>query len=319
MASDVGHDSGACPLVAGVELGGTKSIAVLARGLVLEGRFEIPTTGPDETLSALADWLLAQQSRGVRPAALGIGSFGPLGLDPGASDYARLGATPKSGWAGADVLAPFARLGVVATALDTDVNAAALAEARWGAARDAKVSAYLTIGTGVGVGIVSRSDDGLHRIPSELGHVRMRREGDAFPGVCPFHGDCVEGLASGPAISRRTGRAAGSLDPTDPVWDDVACEIGELLSIITLAVSPEIIVIGGGVGLSSSFPRRAVVEAADRRLGGYLPGGRGVGDVVTWASFGADTGPIGAAALAYTALPSTSDPCGGVLTQAAAA
>ncbi|WP_176472991.1 ROK family protein [Sphingomonas lenta] len=315
MASDIGS----WPLVAGVELGGTKSIAVLVRGPVIEERFEIPTIGPDETLPVLADWLLAQQARGARPVALGIGSFGPLGLDRGAANYATLGATPKFGWAGTDVLAPFARLGVVATALDTDVNAAALAEATWGAARNARVSAYLTIGTGVGVGIVSRSDDGLHRIASELGHARVRRNDDAFPGVCPFHGDCVEGLASGPAISMRTGRAAGSFDPADPVWDDVAREIGELLSIITLAVSPDVIVVGGGVGLSSSFPRRAVVEAAERRLGGYLPGGRSVSDLVTWASFGADTGPIGAAALAYTALPSSPEPRGIMQAQVAAA
>ncbi|MGN6848990.1 MAG: ROK family protein [Sphingomicrobium sp.] len=179
---------------AGVELGGTKCVAILARGSDgIIARKTVPTTTPDETLGRLADILSAWKS-GEGFAALGIASFGPLDLDSG-----RIASTPKPGWRSAQVKHWLEQAAGVPAAFDTDVNGAALAEMRWGSGRGMADFAYITVGTGVGVGLIVNDKPTRGFAHCELGHIRVARlPGDTFPGSCPFHGDCVEGLAAGP-------------------------------------------------------------------------------------------------------------------------
>ncbi len=294
-------DDSQLPLVAGVELGGTKSIAVLARGTQIVAEVRVPTHAPAQTLDALAkaveEW--------DEIAAIGIGSFGPIAVDKRAQDHGRMQATPKPGWAGADIIGPFRARGVP-IALDTDVGAAALAEGRWGAARGCDTHAYVTIGTGIGIGLVANGATVHGFLHPEFGHLRVRRvPGDAFAGTCAWHGDCLEGLASGPAIAARAGRSAADLPADDPVWELVAADLAEMVAALLLAVAPQRIVFGGGVGLGQAahlLPRIRAMTTL--RLNGYLPIERagGIDALIVPAALGEQAGPLGTIALALVAL-----------------
>jgi fructokinase len=293
------------PLIAGVELGGTKCIAVTARGREIVSRAQWPT-GDDAAaaLGTLAAWLAAAH-RAEPFAALGIASFGPLCLDPASADYGRIVNTPKPGWSGADVLGVLAGDLGVPVAIDTDVAGAALAEGRWGASVGCPVHVYLTIGTGIGGGIVVDGKPLHGTFHPEMGHVRVRRAaGDPFMGVCPIHGDCLEGLAAGPAIAARAGQSAEGLVQDDPVWALVAGEVGDLLASLVLTLAPHRIVIGGGVGQGQPALLPLVHEAAARLLGGYLPGHslEALQRLIVHPGLGGDAGVCGALALALTAL-----------------
>ncbi len=290
------------PLVAGVELGGTKCVCILARGPdAVEDEVRIPTTRPDETLPAIEAVL--ERWRGF--AALGIASFGPVSIDRGAADYGEVTVTPKPGWSHTDVAGRLARSAGVPTGFHTDVVGGALAEARWGAAEGLADVAYVTVGTGVGVGLVAhgRPVDGLTH--GEFGHLRpVRVAGDDWVGVCPFHGACVEGLASGPAIKARTGQSAENLPPEHPVWDNVAHTLAQLCHTLVLTGVPRRIVMGGGVmvGMPHLFPR--IRAALTRSLGGYVP----LPEVAMTDSYivppalGGRAGPLGAIVLGTQAL-----------------
>jgi fructokinase len=291
------------PLVIGIELGGTKCFAVLARGTDVLCEARVPTTVPGETLAALSRAIDGWGVPGV--AAIGVGAFGPVALDPARADYGRMLATPKPGWQDTDVLWPFRRAGV-AIAIDSDVGAAALAEGRWGAARGCGTHAYVTVGTGIGVGLVANGATVRGFLHPEFGHLRVRRlPGDRFAGICPWHGDCVEGLASGTAIAARAGRPGDVLAADDPVWELVAADLAEMVAALLLAAAPERIVFGGGVGLGQGahlLPRvRAGVAA---RLNGYLPLARagGVDAIIVAAGLAERAGPLGCVALALGAI-----------------
>lgn len=288
--------------VAGVELGGTKCIAVVAEGRRILARQHWPT-GEDApaTLAAVADWLeRANAEHGFD--ALGIASFGPLCLDRGSAGFGRILDTPKPGWSGVDVVGALnGRLGVPVS-FDTDVAGAALAEGLWGAATGCAVHVYLTIGTGIGGGIVIDGKPLHGAIHPEIGHVRVRRSaGDMFAGACPVHGDCLEGLASGPAIALRAGRPAEELASTDPLWDVVAGELAELMHMLISTLSPQRIVVGGGVGHGQSHLLPRVRMATADRLRQYLPGQTlsDLEQVIVPAELGADAGVFGALALVY--------------------
>jgi fructokinase len=295
----------AVPLVAGVELGGTKCIAVLARGRSIVQRAQWATgDNPAATLGMIADWL-DFAARAEPFAALGIASFGPLRVDPAAADYGCIVNTPKPGWSGANVLAGIARHFAGAIAIDTDVAGAALAEGRWGATAGCTSHVYLTIGTGIGGGIVIDGKPVHGTFHPELGHVRVRRAaGDSFAGLCPIHGDCLEGLASGLAIAARSGRPADTLAPTDPVWLLVADEIAELMASLILTLAPHRIVIGGGVGEGQPALLPLIRTATARLLGGYLPGHdrASLEVLIVRPALGHDAGVFGAIALATEAL-----------------
>ena len=237
------------PLVAGVELGGAKCLLLLASGPDdIRDQARIDTTTPGQTLAAvearLRDW---RDRHGF--GALGLASFGPLELDPAAPDHGRIVGTPKPGWDGVDLLALGRRFGVP-VGFDTDVNAAALAEGRWGGARGLDAFAYVTVGTGIGVGsiVAGRPIQGLGH--SEAGHMRTSRPaGATFAGVCPFHGDCAEGLASGPAIRAVAGVAAEDLAPDHPAWDEVVHVLAAMFHNLVVTTAPRRILLGGGVGM----------------------------------------------------------------------
>lgn len=291
-------------LVAGVELGGTKCVCLLAGGPDdLRAEVRIETRDPASTLAAaacaLADWQTEAPLAGI-----GIASFGPLDLAAGSRTYGQLVSTPKPGWTGTDVVAPFRAVGVPLE-LDTDVNGAALAEGRWGAAQGCDHFIYVTVGTGIGAGTIVHGRPIRGAGHSEAGHLRVGRQpGDTWPGACPFHGDCVEGLASGPAIEACAGRSPATLGHDDPVWTTVAHTLGGLLHNLVLTVAPQRIVIGGGIvdGQPQLLPlvRHALVAS----LGGYAHGARVADDVdrfVVAPALGRRAGPLGAVALGLQA------------------
>ncbi|KQM65615.1 fructokinase [Sphingomonas sp. Leaf17] len=290
------------PLIAGIELGGTKCICILARGPdSVEDEVRIPTTRPDETLAAIE----AVLDRWSGFTGIGIASFGPVSIDRSARDYGYITATPKPGWAGVDVAARIGRRYGLPVGFHTDVVGAALAEARWGAGRGLDDLAYVTVGTGVGVGMIAggRPVDGLTH--SELGHIRpVRLPGDDWIGNCPFHGGCVEGLAAGPAIAARTGRSADTLAADDPAWATVSHTLGQLLHTLVLTGIPRRIVMGGGVmtGVDHLFPQ--VREAMTRSLNGYVPLAEvaQVDTFVVGAALGNRAGPLGAIVLGAQAV-----------------
>jgi fructokinase len=277
-----------------VELGGTKCVCTLAAGPgAIAEREIIPTTTPDETLGRIERVL-----RSWRFDGLGIASFGPVDLDPSSPTWGFVSATPKPGWRGTDVAGRLGRAVGMAAAFDTDVNGAALAEIKWGAGRGSRDFAYVTVGTGVGVGLIVNGAPTRGFLHCELGHLRIaRRPGDDWPGACPFHGACVEGLACGGAIAARTGRPASELAEDDPAWDAVGHALAQLCHALVCAAAPQRIVIGGGVvsGRPHLLPRieAMLVES----LAGYvaLPG---KGRYVTAPGLGAEAGPLGPIALA---------------------
>ncbi|MDP3803569.1 ROK family protein [Brevundimonas sp.] len=294
------------PLMAGVELGGTKIVCLLAAGPEdVRDEVRIPTTTPEETLPAIAA-VLEKWRAGSGFEALGVASFGPLDLDDRSPRFGQIVATPKPGWGGWALTALGENMGVPVV-IDTDVNGAAFAEGRWGAARGLRSYAYVTVGTGIGVGSVidGRPVRGLGH--SEAGHLRVGRlKGDDWPGVCPYHGDCVEGLASGPAVAARAGRPGGALESDDPAWTMVVHALGGLLHNLVLTTAPERILIGGGVadGQAWLFPRlrAALIDS----LAGYATADRiaaGLDAFVQPPGLGARAGPLGAIALARNALP----------------
>lgn len=290
------------PLYAGVELGGTKCVALFARGAEIIRQEAIPTADPASTLDGISDRLSAWGSELGLPRALGIASFGPLVLDRRRPDFGRLSSTPKVGWAGTDLRGHFARrFADLPIAIDTDVNGAALAEGKWGAARGARVHVYLTIGTGIGGGLVIDGRAVHGRIHPEMGHVRVRRAaGDSFAGVCPYHGDCIEGLASGPAIAARAGAPAEGIPREHPVWELIAGELAELMTLLILTLSPERILIGGGVGAGSAFPLAAIRKRTAELLSAYVEGldEPALQALIVPPGLGEKAGPLGAIALA---------------------
>ncbi len=255
-------------ILGGIEAGGTTFVCLAGTddGAVLAQTL-IPTRGPRETIGAAVEFLAAAAS----PLdAVGLAAFGPIDLRPGPG-HGRILSTPKPGWSGADPAgAVRAALGVP-VGVNTDVNAAALAEARWGAGRGARSLAYVTVGTGVGVGALVNGRPLHGLVHPEAGHVSVPREpGDDFPGVCPFHGDCLEGMASGPAVAARWGRPAQELGGADlaRAVNLEAAYLASGLRTIVYALAPERVIVGGGVsGLPGLLPR--VRERLADALGGY--------------------------------------------------
>lgn len=296
-------------LYGGVEAGGTKIVCLLGSGpddVVAEERFR--TTTPPETLGRMIGFFADQRLAGHTPAALGIASFGPVELRRDHPEYGSVITTPKPSWSHTPVLAPVAAAVGVPVGFDTDVNGAALGEGRWGAAQGLATFVYLTIGTGIGGGAVVNGRVAHGLIHSEMGHMTVPRQpGDEFAGRCPFHGDCLEGMAAGPAIEARFGTRAEHLAGTDLAraieWEAGYLAAGVRNLVYTLA--PERVVIGGGVAeLPGLFPilRAKLAEM----LAGYpgLPEHE-ADDFVVPAALGGMAGPLGSLVVAEMALDAT--------------
>jgi fructokinase len=289
-----------------VEGGGTKFVCAIGddRGQILaQQRF--PTTDPVSTLAA-AQAFLAQ---GVRDfgalAAIGVASFGPVELDKGSARHGFIGLTPKAGWSGTDIAGGFARQFPCPIGFDTDVNAAALAEHRWGAARDVDNLVYVTIGTGIGGGLIIAGVPLHGLMHPEIGHIYPRRHPlDAdFAGICPFHRDCLEGVASGPAILARTGASLRDLDPSHPQWEIEADYLGQLCALLVVTVSPQRIVMGGGV-MSQARLLPLIRQRMLHWLGGYINRSKilsGVDRYIVAPELGDRAGVLGALVLAMDA------------------
>ena len=288
---------------AGVELGGTKCVALLAHDAEdVLARSVIPTTSMDETIGGLERKLL-EWKRDYGFEALGIASFGPIDVDPDSATFGHTLATPKSGWAQANVAPRLRDATAVPMAFDTDVNGAALAEMRWGAGRSFNDFAYVTVGTGVGVGLIVNGQPTRGFAHCELGHVRVPRlSGDDWPGSCPYHGDCVEGLAAGSSLRARFGDRLDELEANDPVWESVAWTLAQLCHVIVCAAAPRRIAMGGGVMDRQPHLLGKIQTKLIESVNGYvqLPAD---GDYVRAPELGSDAGPLGAIALAMTARP----------------
>ena len=285
---------------AGVELGGTKVIAVVCAGDDIVEQISVPTTTPDETLGAVHRQLLAWQDDDGFDG-LGIASFGPVRLDPQADDYGSILTTPKPGWTGARVLARLGRGLRCPATIDTDVNAAALAEYRWGAGQGCSSLVYLTIGTGLGGGLLVEGRPFHGRLHPEIGHILTRRApGDRFEGACPFHGDCIEGLISGPALERRFGSPVTAVAADHPTWEYVAHDLAQLLVTLIHTIAPQRILVGGGVGLGVSDLLTRATVWIPRLLGDYYADldPAHLSTMVVAAGLGPRAGPLGAMALA---------------------
>lgn len=307
---------GAAPLLAGVEAGGTKFACAVGTGPGdLRATARIPTTTPAQTLARVADFLRSAARDHGPLAALGVAAFGPVDPDPASPAFGRITSTPKEGWRDTDVLGPLRdALPGAPAAFDTDVNGAAVGEGRWGAAAGLHTFVYLTVGTGIGGGAVvgGRPLHGL--VHPEMGHVPVARDPsrDPFRGGCPFHGDCLEGLASGPALQARWGLPAHELHGHPDAWDLEADYLASGLASIVLVLSPQRVILGGGVMEAPGLLDLVRPRLADR-LAGYVRHPALLGDLRDYLvppALGARSGVLGAMAMARDALDGAGDGAG---------
>lgn len=292
------------PLLAAIEAGGTKFVCGIGSGPEDLETMQFPTTTP---AAAIARAIAFFREQAVGPiAAIGIASFGPVDLHRDSPTWGFITTTPKAGWRNSDLAGPMRDAFGVPVAFDTDVNGAALAEHRWGAARDVSDCIYLTVGTGIGGGAIC---DGrlLHGLlHPEMGHMRIPRDvaADPFRGVCPFHGDCLEGLASGPAIQARWECRAEDLPPRHPAWELEARYLSLAIANLSCTLSPARVILGGGV-----MEQRHLFDLIHRDtlalLNGYLQSERitaRMNEYIVPPALGGRAGVLGALALAESAL-----------------
>lgn len=305
MAQTTTPDGLARPgLYAGIEAGGTKFVCAVGSGPDdIREREVFATRTPDETLNDVIDFFRRARAHHGRLLGLGVGTFGPVNIDPRSLGYGHILDTPKPGWAGTDLV------GILRTALqmpvciDTDVNCALMGEARWGAGKGFRNLVYVTIGTGIGAGVMVEDRVLYGASHPEVGHVFVPKSSDdqGFAGNCQFHQDrCIEGLVSGPAIKARYGLPADALPPDHPAWSLVANYIGVLCGNLLLTVAPNRIILGGGV-MKQTHLYPMVSAALDRNMAGYIKI-RGETDPETAflsaPGLGDDSGICGALALA---------------------
>jgi fructokinase len=302
------------PLVGAIEAGGTKFVCAVGTGPGDLVRAEFPTSrDPSVVLTSVVNWLEGQQGeRGVL-RAIGIGSFGPLDLHPRSPSFGFITSTPKPGWRNTDIVgAVQSTFADVPVAFDTDVNAAALGERRWGNGVGLSDLVYVTIGTGIGAGALvgGRLVHGL--VHPEMGHMLLPRlPDDTFPSVCPFHGACWEGLCSGPALLARTGLPPEQIAADHPAWALETHYTALALANLALVLSPQRIILGGSVRKAGLLGSERFFQMLRNRfqseLGGYLASpvvAEGIDSFIVAPMLGDDAGVCGAIALALSALAS---------------
>jgi fructokinase len=299
-------------LLAGVELGGTKCVCVLGAGPAdLREQERVATRDPATTLAQIEAVLSRWRDAHGPFEALGVASFGPLDLARTSPTYGHITATTKPGWSNTPIASRFAQAFGVPVGFDTDVNGAALGEGQWGAAQGLDNFAYVTVGTGVGVGLIVDGKTVFGCSHTEMGHIRIVRfPGDTWPGHCSFHGDCVEGLASGPAIEARSGGRADALPDDHPVLATVVHALAQLLHTMVVTTAPQRIIIGGGVLASREGLVTRVRAELVRSLNGYVKADQLMRDTASYVvppALGAISGALGALVLAARALESDAE------------
>jgi fructokinase len=290
------------PFFGGVEAGGTKFICVVGTGpkdiLVRE---RIPTTSPEETLGRVVQFF-REQAVNQPLKAVGVGCFGPVDLDQGSPTYGYITSTPKPGWPYTDVAGTLQRALEIPVAFDTDVNASGFGEWAWGAAQGLDQFVYLTIGTGIGGGCLTGGTPLHGLVHPEMGHMRLPHnwQADPFPGGCPYHGDCFEGLASGPSMQKRWGAPAEQLPLDHPAWSIEVEHIAQALSTLVCVLSPQRLILGGGVMQNANlFP--PIRMRLQELLNGYVQSPEiinRIDDFVVPPGLGNQSGVLGALAMA---------------------
>jgi len=299
-------------LYGGIEAGGTKFVCVVASGpgqIVDEIRYM--TTTPDETLGKAIQFFHRFVTSG-QISAIGVGAFGPLDSNPQSPTYGFVTATPKPGWSNTNVLGTLRDALRTNIAFDMDVNTAALGEYLWGASKGCDPSLYLTIGTGIGGGYIVNGRPLIGLLSLEMGHVLIphSRDLDPFPGNCPFHGDCFEGLASGPAIEKRLGLNGAVIPEEDAFWDIEADYVASALMNYILTLSPKKIILGGGV-MQREFLFPKVGRRVRELLNGYVSSKKildEIEDYIVPPGLGNQSGSLGAIALAMQMEESHNNP-----------
>lgn len=287
-------------LYGGIELGGTHCVCAVAYAPATPLQsLEFATTTPEETFEQAIAFF---QPYAKRLRAIGIAAFGPLACVTGGYRFDTIAWTPKVGWSQTDLVMPLQRAFSVPIAVDTDVNAAALAEHSWGMAQGLDTFLYLTVGTGVGGSAVINGHLLHGLVHPEMGHIAIPHDwqADPFPGHCPYHGDCLEGLASGPAIAKRWGQAGESLPADHPGWSLEAHYLALGLGTLICALSPQRVILGGGV-MQQGHLFAKIRAAVQARLNGYIQASALLQQIDTYivpAALGDRAGVVGALALA---------------------
>ena len=286
-------------LYGALEAGGTKMVCAIGdeHGHIAE-RAVFPTRTPSVTIPQMIDFYKSYEIE-----AIGIACFGPIDLIPGSATYGYITSTPKLEWRNTDIVGPFADALGVPVGFDTDVNGSLLGEVTWGCARGLQDVVYITIGTGVGGGVMSGGRLVHGMLHPELGHMLIpRKAGDDHPGICPYHGDCLEGLVSGPSIERRYGIKAAELAERPEVWELEAYYISEALVNLILTLSPQKIILGGGV-MHQEQLFALIRTDVTRMLGDYIRTGplNDMESFIVPPSLNDDQGIMGAVKLAMEA------------------
>ncbi len=282
-----------------LEAGGTKMVCAIGdeNGKIIE-QISVPTTSPEETMPAIIDYFKDKDIK-----ALGIACFGPVDVKKDSKDYGHILKTPKLKWIGYDIVGVMKKALNVPIGFDTDVDGSLLGEVTWGAAKGLSDALYITIGTGVGGGILSNGEVLHGMLHPELGHMKMvKHKDDTYEGKCPYHGTCLEGMASGPAIEERWGKPARELVDNEKVWELESYYIAQALSNLILVISPKKIILGGGVMHQEQlFPlvRKKVID----NLNGYLstPELEDIDNYIVPAGLNDDQGIMGCIKLAMDA------------------
>lgn len=286
------------PYFAVIEAGGTKfNCAIVTKDRTIVAEQRIPTTTPQDTLSACVSFFRQQQAAGYSFTRMGIASFGPLDLNPASPQFGSITTTPKPHWSNTPLTAYFARALHCEVVIDTDVNAAALAEYRWGAAQQVQVAVYVTIGTGVGGGLVINGAPVQGLVHPEMGHMRVTPPAGQT-GTCPFHTNCVEGLVSGTALGKIWGQPSHTFGDTHPAWDGFAQVVAQFSHNLLMTLSAQKIVFGGGV-MGTPGLLEKIIQHTRQSLNDYivLPAGVALDDVLVLPGLGTRSGLFGALAL----------------------
>jgi fructokinase len=281
-----------------IEGGGTKfNCAIVDAQKHICAECRVATSTPDATLGAVVDFFESQKNKGFDFEKLGLACFGPLDLNKHSSSFGSITSTPKPHWSNTRIVPILAQALDCDVAVDTDVNAAALAEHLWGVSKDAEVNVYITVGTGLGVGVVINGKPLHGLIHPEIGHMLVSGL-DNIQGICEFHGQCFEGLASGKAMSEIWQQPAETLPDDHQAWDIQAQVLGQLCHNLMLSFSPQSIVLGGGVMAKSGLLER-VIYYAEKSLNSYVvfPEEHGLEQILSKPGLGEHSGLLGALAL----------------------